>query len=274
MKSVLRYQVSRLPKSKVSETDTRYPTTPASMRAFLDVFFTRHFFQTQNSLVNYMTSQDFLDIIASGHLRILDVGSGPAVASLAITDMLACILEHLEYIGEWPKGKTVKVTYVLNDTSGICLGTGQRMLTNYFRIRGGHTGRIINGRVISIQKAFLDNMNQLQRVKLNFGTYDLVIFSYVISPLNEDRGFNSLVNGLMNVEKLCSHNGRTLILQDRFNASLIRRISRAIDISSHKRELRQHVYPNRNTNQTYTYSYYHCLYAPTRERIVRQRSVA
>jgi hypothetical protein len=38
VKSVLRCQISRLPKSSVSETDTRYPTTPASMRAFLDVF--------------------------------------------------------------------------------------------------------------------------------------------------------------------------------------------------------------------------------------------
>lgn len=268
MKSVLRYQISRLPKSKVSETDTRYPTTPASMRAFLDVFFTWHFFQVQDSLFNYMTSEDFLDIVGSGHLRILDVGSGPAVASLAITDMLACILEHIEYIEGWPKGGTVKVAYVLNDTSSICLGVGQHMLRNYFRIRTGHTRSIINDHMISIQKSFPDDMNQLQRIKLNLGTYDIVIFSYVISPLNEDRGFNSLVSGLLNIEKLCSYNGRILILQDKFQTSLVRRMSKAIEASANKQVLTQHVYPKRNDNETYTYIYYRCLYAPAEKRMI------
>jgi len=42
-----------------------------------------------------MTSQDFLETIEDRHLRILDIGSGPAVTSLAITDMLTCVLRHL-----------------------------------------------------------------------------------------------------------------------------------------------------------------------------------
>jgi hypothetical protein len=271
VKSVLGYQISRLPRSNVSETDTRYPTTPASMRAFLNVFFTRHFFQSQNSLIDYMTSQDFLNIVDSGHLRILDVGSGPAVTSLAVTDMLACLLENLEYVGEWPKGKIVNITYVLNDTSSICLGTGQDMLRNYFRMRTGHTKSIINNHMISIDNAFPDNMNQLQRVRLNFGTYDLIIFSYVISPLNEENGFSGLVNGLLNIERLCSHRGRVLILQDKFQTSLVRRMSKAIGISSEKHVLTQQVYPKRNDNETYTYVYYRCLYAPAvKRKIVRQ----
>lgn len=274
MKSVLRYQIFRLPKREVSKTDIRYPDTPASMRAFLEVFFTRHYFQIQNSLISYMVSQDFLDIVNSGHLRILDVGSGPAVASLAITDMLASILGHLKDMGEWPKGKIVKVTYVLNDTSGICLGTGQRMLTDHFHISRRYNRGIARSRTIIVQKAFPDNMNQLRRVRLNLGTYDIAIFSYVVSPLNEDKGFDSLVRGLLNIEKLCSRNGRMLILQDRFKASLIRQISKAIGISSHKEDLTQYVYPNRNTNETYTYSYYHCLYAAGRETVVRASSIA
>lgn len=274
-RSVLRYQISRLPRSNVSETDTRYPATPASMRAFLDVFFARHFFQSQNSLVDYMTSQDFLNIVGSGHLRILDVGSGPAVASLAITDMLACLLEHLGCVGEWPKGETVNITYVLNDTSSICLGTGQDMLRNYFRMRTGHTKSIINNHMISIHKAFPDNMSQLQRVRLNLGIYDIIIFSYIISPLNEESGFNSLVNGLFNIERLCSHRGRVLVLQDKFQTSLVRRLSKAIGISSEKKVLTQQVYPKRNDNETYTYVYYRCLYAPSvKKKIVRQNSIA
>jgi len=136
MKSGLIYQICRLPEGEVSEIGTRYPQSPAEMRAFLVKFFTRHYFQTQNSLIDYMTSQDFLDIIGSGYLRILDIGSGPAVASLAITDMLACIIRNLGYMGEWPKSRTVKITYVLNDISSICLAAGQQMLNNCFRI--GH----------------------------------------------------------------------------------------------------------------------------------------
>jgi len=271
VRSVLRYQISRLPRSNVSETDTRYPTTPASMRAFLNVFFSRHFFQSQNSLIDYMTSQDFLNIVDSGHLRILDVGSGPAVTSLAVTDMLACLLENLEYVGEWPKGKIVNITYVLNDTSGICLGTGQDMLRNYFRVRTGHTKSIINNHMISIDNAFPDNMNQLQRVRLNFGTYDIIILSYVTLPLNEENGFGGLVNGLLNIGRLCSHRGRMLILQDKFQTSLVRRMSKAIGISSEKQVLTQQVYPKRNDNETYTYVYYRCLYAPAvKRKIVRQ----
>jgi SAM-dependent methyltransferase len=274
MKSALIHQICRLPKNEVSEIETRYPQSPAEMRAFLVKFFTRHYFQTQNSLIDYMTSQDFLDIVRFGHLRILDVGSGPAVASLAITDMLAFILEYLKYIEEWPKDKTVKMTYVLNDTSGICLGTGQCMLTDYFRISKRYNKHLIHSQTISIQKAFPDNLNQLQRVRLYLGTYDIAIFSYVVSPLNEDKGFDNLVNGLSNIETLCRHNGRILILQDKFQAALVRRISRAMGISSHKKKLTQYIYPSRNINEAYTYSYYECLYAPIRKTIVKASCIA
>ena len=274
MKSGLRYQISRLPKKKVSEDETRYPQSPAGMRAFLVKFFARHYLQTQNSLVDYVTSQDFVDVFMSGHLRILDVGSGPAVASLAITDMLACFLEHLKYTGEWAKSKTVKVDYVLNDTSNICLGTGQRMLADYFRINRRYNNAIIHNRTISIQKDFPDNINQLRRIRFNLGTYDIVIFSYVISPLSEDKGFSALVNGLLHIERLCSRKGRILILQDRFQAALVRRMSRAIGIPNQEEESTQHIYPNRNMSETYTYSYYRFLYAPAERMIISHSSVA
>ena len=189
--------------------------------------------------------------------------------------MLVCLLENLEYVGEWPKGKTVNITYILNDTSSICLGTGQDMLRNYFRMRTGHTKSIINNLMIGINHAFPDSMNQLQRVRLNLGTYDIIIFSYVISPLNEENGFSGLVNGLLNIEKLCSHRGRVLILQDKFQTTLVRRMSKAIGISSEKQVLTQQVYPKRNDNETYTYVYYRCLYAPTvKRKIVRQSFIA
>ena len=265
IKSLLRLHISRLPTRKVSENETRYPECPASMKAFLIKFFTRHYFQTQNSMVTYMTSEDFLNIIRSKRLRILDIGSGPAVTPLAITDMLSRILKNLKESGEWPKRQIVNVDCVLNDTSGICLGTAQRMLTDYSKVCRSNNNGINIRRIISIQKAFPENYNQLRRIQFNIGTYDIVIFSYIAHALIEDKGFQRLIKGLRDIEKLCNRHGRIFILQDKFQDTLMKRISKAIGTSIHREESTQEVYPNRNTNETYTYSYYSCLYDPTQK---------
>ncbi len=44
IESLLQRQLNRLPKKRVSEEESRYPTTPAGMREFLDGFFARHYF--------------------------------------------------------------------------------------------------------------------------------------------------------------------------------------------------------------------------------------
>jgi len=274
MKSVLRRQISQLPKRTVSENETRYPTTPSGMRAFLDVFFARHFLQVQNSLLDYIVSWDFLDIVSSGHLRILDIGSGPAVASLAITDLLTCILEYLINIGKYPKHGILKITYVLNDTETICLGAGRHMLSRYFKIKNAHQDRVINSQTMSINNAFPINMRQLRRIKHNIGAFDIITFSYVVIPLNEDNGFNNLIDGFLNVEEFCSRNGVMLILQDRFRESLIRRIGKAIGVSTHKEEMAQQIYPDRDTGQTHEYSYYSCLYNPDKKGVTGRSYVA
>jgi hypothetical protein len=265
VKSVLIQQILRLPNREVTNLEMRYPKSPAQMRAFLIKFFTRHYFQIQNFLLDYMTSQDFLDIIKHGQLRILDIGSGPAVAPLAITEMLSCILKHLRCLGEWPEGKTIKVSFVLNDTSFVCLDTGQRMLTDYFRIRRGSAKEIINNQIINVQKPFPDNINLLQRAGFNLATYDMTVFSYVISPLNEILGLQNLVDGLLKTERLCRYNGRILIVQDKYEESLMRKISRAIGTTSERLVLTQYIYPKRNDNETFTYLYYCCFYAPVRK---------
>jgi hypothetical protein len=142
-------------------------------------------------------------------------------------------------------------------------------------MKPGYTKNIISDNMINIHTAFPNNMRQLQRIESHFGTYDLIIFSYVVSPLFEENGFNHLVNGLLNIERLCSHRGRVLILQDKFQASLVRRISTAVGVSSEKRVLTQQVYPKRNDNENYTYMYYRCLYAPALKRnMIRQNAIA
>ena len=273
MKSVLRYHISHLPHRKVSEDETRYLRSPADMRAFLVKFFVRHYLQTQNSLLDYMKSQDFLETIRDRHLRILDIGSGPAVTSLAITDMLACVLRHLRDEGDKSRNKII-VDYTLNDISGFCLGTGQQMMTDYFRICARQSSQITHGQIFRLEKAFPKNMNQLRRINCKLGSYDIATLSYVMSPLNENTNFKDLVNGLLNIESLFSRNGRILILQDKFQPVIMRKISRALDISRQKEESTQEVYPKRNANETYTYSYYCCLYPPAKKRRGPQISAA
>jgi len=272
MKSVLRYQISCLYKREVSEDETRYPQSSAGMRAFLIKFFSRHYLQSQNSLIDYISSNDFFDIINKNQIKIIDIGSGPAVTSLAITDMITYLIEYLQGIGQWSKSKKIKVDYVLNDTSSICLGVGQNMLRDYFLRR--YNKALIHSHTISIHKPFPDNMSHINRIRLNSGTYDIVTFSYVLSPLIEDKDFRRLVSGLLDVESVCNNKGRILILQDKFQKTLIRRMSKAISVPCHKEESNQQIYPKRNDNETYTYSYYSCLYAPKKNVNVPLHNVA
>jgi len=273
MRAALERQISRLPKAIVSEAETRYPTTLAGMRAFLDVFFTRHYFQVQDSLLDYMVSGEFMDSLALGKLQILDVGCGPAVASLAITDMLGYILAYLRYTGGLPRSRFLNITYVLNDTSGICLGTGQRMLTDYFSICRAYN-KSIRPQVFCIKAPFPSNMKQLRRIRNNLDAYNIAVFSYVVVPVSEEEGLDDFVNGLWSIEELSSTDGRILILQDKFQAALVRKMSGAIGVSAHKAKLTQAIYSRRNANESYTYSYYRCLYTPRNRRIVKDSSVA
>ena len=54
----------------------------------LETFFTRHLFQLQRSLAEYIASPDLQKTLRFGPLRLLDIGSGPALASLAILDLI------------------------------------------------------------------------------------------------------------------------------------------------------------------------------------------
>lgn len=262
MKSLLGYQIGGLPRKRVSENETRYPETPEGMRAFLEVFFSRHFFQVQNSLVEYLTGEDGLAVLKEGRLRILDIGSGPAVASLAITEIVAHLVRHLAATKIWTANRKIQITYVLNDIETICLGMAQIMLDGYFQRPGEHRKWVSCARMLTSQRAFPDNINQLRRIARNIGGFDIATFSYVLTPLKEDAGLTASAKGISDVETLCSSRGRLLILQDRFRGPLIRKIAGLIGRSSRKEELTQRTTHTTNENDTHTYSYYTCLYAP------------
>jgi hypothetical protein len=262
-KHVLDQELGRWPREEVSEHNTRYPTDTKSMRAFLEVFFTRHFFQLQNSLLDYVTSPDFTETIQSGYLRILDIGSGPAVASQAIIDMLTRMT-----CGETspisPNRGPLRMTHVLNDTSSICLVTGKRMLAVYPLSREHSGSTMRHPHVFTLSTAFPRNLHQIHHLASFLGGFDLVILSYVLRPLMEDGTLQNLASGLNTLERFCTTRGRMLIIQDRFQEPLIRRLAAMIRVECREQTLTQTIYPPRGSNETGTYTYYDCLYEPRR----------
>ena len=250
MNSIYQMAIRKFPLREASEDEERYPTTQNGMGAYLDKFFARHYFQVQDSLLDYMTSDSFLDIISNGYINILDIGSGPAVASLAIADLIRCITEVLYEIKIVdPK---VFLSFVLNDTSDICLGLGKEILFNYFQ-------RTSNSSCVSIDKAFFINkqfpetFSQFERISKNLKPFNIVNFSYVIVPLDEQDV--DISSEIMNFKKVCAKDGQILIVQDKYNEELIRRVEN----NAEKRSITHLVYSQQNDNDSYTYEYYRLL---------------
>jgi hypothetical protein len=258
MKNVLRRQINRLPNGEVPEEEAMYPSTASGMREFLEVFFTRHYFQVQDSLLYFFSSDDFDNIFDGGEIRILDIGCGPAVGTLAVIDVITYLLENQNGLEQLP----VRFVYVLNDVSKICLAIGRRMLDEYFGICESHRISLGEHRILTLASDFPDNAKQLERIGKNYGAYHLAMFSYVIRPLADENGITSLANDVVRTEKLCDPHGRILILQDQYRKSLMHKLGSQIGVSVDRKELTQEISPNRGTTDTYTYSYYRCLYKP------------
>jgi len=109
-----------------------YPTNAPGMRAFLEIFFSRHYFQIQDSLLDYIESEDFDSILEGGEIRILDIGCGPAVGVLAVTDIVMSILEDQKQFETTSRS----ICLCSKRYIGICLSTGQRMLNEYLIYAG------------------------------------------------------------------------------------------------------------------------------------------
>jgi len=259
MKGVLNRQVQRLPRSHVSDQKARYPTIPAGMRTFLDKYFVRHYLQVQDSLLDFITSKEGFNILRRGKLQILDIGYGPAVASLAITDMLCSVFDILFCHSNFLCRDKTNITYILNDPQDICVGTGKQMLAEY--ISGNQSGsRYIKERILTIAKPFPNNLNQLKRSASNIGEYNIACMSYVIIPMYEEEGIPLITKGINSLIPYCDTANRILIIQDRFRENLIRRIAKALHIRCERSDITQKVYDKENKNRVHTYSYYRCLF--------------
>lgn len=258
MEKILRYQINHLPKGEVDEGKIRYPVDRKSMRAFLDTFFARHYFQVQNSIFEYITSEEFSWIIDKGKLNILDIGSGPAVASLAITDILTYVLKNMNCV------RNVGVNYFLNDPVRLCLGAGEELLESYFLARN-KDNKCINNIVLHLENFFPSNIKHLKRIARLYGEYDIIIFSYVLTPLNDQESDNRLADAFGEIESTCNKSGKILILQDKYKEFLMRRIAGVIGEPYKEEELKQCVYSSKNSNEIQSYTYFSCLYSPKGE---------
>jgi ribosomal protein RSM22 (predicted rRNA methylase) len=267
-KSILYNFLNKLPRNSVSEEETRYPTTPSGMRASLDTFFARHYFQVQNSLLEYMTSEEFLYSLNRDTFNILDIGSGPGTASLAITDMLASVLKYLPMVFPQTKIKEFRINYILNDPSEINLCISQQILNKYFKLRGKSGLGFHQGVTFRLDKKFPENMSQLKRIQRNLGPFNIINVVYILNLLFDQLEAKDIKKCLLEVEELCCPVGRILLVQDKFSKSVIRRTSSLIGQSCRRKILSQFVYSSRNENNVYSYKYYNCLFSP-REGILK-----
>ena len=269
MRRLLDRQMAQLPRNRdTSEHETRYPATLAGMRAFLRTFFTRHLCELQNSLVGYIATADFCETKQSGSLRILDIGSGPAVASLALTDMTGRLAQIAEgVVGRW--STVAQSIHVLNDTSPVCLAVGRHMLSQHLRQRGTCAVPLSHDKIFTVLAPFPRNMRQIRRLASAVGGYDMIFLSYMMHPLTESCRLPDIVRGVNALESLCRPTGRILILQDRFQEALLRHIARMLGVECHEQTVTQEIYPRRGENETYTYTYYDCLFRPRQAETLR-----
>ncbi len=221
----------------------------------------RHLFQLQNSIVDYVASHDFRRATQSGCLRILDVGAGPAVASIGLTDMID--RTQGTSVSETTDGReSVHMTHILNDTSPVCLETGKRMLTAFLHDKEASNTGVLGHRILTLSTAFPGNMCQIRQLASLSGHFDLAILSYVIRPLADDGGLRNLVKTVRTLEPFCKPEGRVLLIQDKFREPLIRQLADMISVQYREQTLTQEIYPPRGSNEKSTYTYFDCLFSP------------
>lgn len=252
IKDVMTQALGRLPASKdVSGMARRYPETPKDMSAFLGALFARHFFQAQDSLLQEAVLSRLLKSTESRHLVIADIGSGPAVASLATLDVLSA----MNALGMLPP---VSVTTVLNDTSAICLKTGRQMIDDYARKCRSAFPTVD---VQTLDVPFPKSLPQLRRSAGRYGELNLAFLSYVLVPLKDDLKHSEMAESVNAIQQYASEDSTTLILQDKFHESLIRALGSNLKATTEKGQLQQTVYDEDNANDVHTYTYYRTVVA-------------
>jgi len=228
------------------------------MRAFLVKFFARHYLQAEYSLVDYVTSNEFLEKLRSGRIRVLDIGCGPAVIDLALVEMIRRVLDGMKELGLFPVPDQISVDIVLNDKEDISICTAKHMLRDYFR----RSRKSRESVLVDVAECFPQNMRRLYQISQRLGGFDIVSLSYIVNVLFELDGMRNMVAGIQEVGALVKPGGRILILQDKFQDSLMSRLARSLGVELHIGESRQQIFPPERDRKAHTYSYRYCLFQP------------
>ena len=250
--TILSQLLHRLPPKDVSDEERRYPTTPEGLRAFMDGFFARHYFQIQDSLIKYFASPAFMSVVQRGIMHIGDIGSGLGVASLAIADLAAATLRVMSEKGIIPREKRITINCVINDTSDICLNEGIVQLAKYNSVTNG---QVKIGRVLPLSSPFPKSIKQFYRIAQMTTPYDIYCMGYVLIPLSEQIGIPCIADAIAELTLAGNIDGRLIITQDHFREDLHRKVCRMIGVESETVELKQRVYDSENQNTEHTYTY-------------------
>ncbi|MBL7107534.1 MAG: hypothetical protein ISS77_08020 [Phycisphaerae bacterium] len=251
IEQILKRQIMSLPSSdNLSKQECRYPEDKLSLRGFLDKFFARHFFQVQNAILQPSCFERILTAIKNGNVTIADIGCGPAVASLALVNLLSYISHNMH--------RPVTVNIVLNDTVPEMLAAGYKMLNIY----KNRLTSVNISRIISIDTPFPESMVQLRRISNILNRYDICCLSYVLLPLKEEATYMQMQQSLKILFSYLKPTGVGVITQDKFRESLARRLGSLLNSSTQKITLRQKIYDSKNTCNELLYEYFRITVLP------------
>lgn len=260
-RKLLKQVISSLPKSKnISIQETRYPKSPEGMRAFLDKFFARHFFQIQDSLLDVNSLTNLITAIRSKRLTIADIGCGPGIGTLAVLDFIQHLQTRYNILPD--SENPLSLSIILNDSSTICLEYAQMMI-EAFLPKLNYSVKI--KKTNYLKDPFPESIYELRRFVCRYGMFNLGILSYVLTPLKEQMTYSKLCAAIDKFIRLFYPlNCSCLIIQDKFRKPLLKKISRLLNSSSEKCQPAQMVYDPSNSNASQTYTYFRSIVTSNR----------
>ena len=255
LEKILKRQIRLLPSlSNSSKYEYKYPEDKASLHGFLDRLFARHFFQVQNAILQQDTFERFVFAAQRRNITVADIGCGPAVASMAILNLVSNVCCKLN--------KNIHVNIILNDISAEALAVGRKMLETYAKHLYGISGL----KVLALDTPFPDSMIQLRRISNMLDLYDICCLPYVLDLVKEDSSYENICQCLETLTGFCKPTGFILNLQDKFRESFARRIGHLLKASVNKLSLRQRIYDSTNSCDEYSYDYFRIVFFPDQTR--------
>ena len=251
LEKILKRQISSLPSSSnSSKYEYKYPEDKANLRGFLDRLFARHFFQVQNAILQQDTFERLVSAVQRRNITVADIGCGPAVASMAILNLVSNVCCKLN--------RNIHVNIILNDISVEALAVGRKMLDTYAKHLYGISGL----KFLVLDTPFPDSMIQLRRISNMLDPYDICCLPYVLDLVKEDSSYENIRQRLEMLAGFCKPTGFILNLQDKFRESFARRIGHLLKASVNKLNLRQKIYDSTNSCDEYSYDYFRIAFFP------------